>query len=949
MKRLFNFFSVLTFTTSVMASVIGSEISYRPLYADSTVYEIQIKLYRDCRGLKLDNINSSTSIRCAGGSTSTNLSPTLVSVREITSYSGNTGNCNPPNSNMTGPGVEEIIFKDTVDFSTSPFSSYASCNEVLIEYGTCCRNSNINTGAANTTYYNNASLFLGNFKQNTSTVFQSHPLLSAPINLPIHYVNRVKESDGDSISYRMIAPQTNATSSASFTGGLAADMPVNVFFFGSFAYPYSNPNFSPPIGFYFDGKTGDMVFTPTTANQISSYTIEATEWRKDTSGTFKKAGIVKHDMRLVTQLITNNNYPEFEDLSTLKFACNGEENTLQIEVTDRRLVPPPPANPPDYDTLDLDVFCDYPVRVSIDSQKFANNTSTLWATVSWNTDSFNAVPNQFDIVLKAYESNRFTSYNYETRRVRVLNYPRPRITKNIRAIGCGYYEIEVSSDTFQNAEANINFQVYNENQQLVYSRLLASSQRKDTFRVATSGKYYTEIIGNFALACSSTILDSFEVASNEIYPIPTETDLLICYQDSTALTIDPIWKEGRWSTGDTAKQLIVKQDGMYTVELVDSCNNTFEHSFNVRFRTIEPFIQDTAICSGDNAVFTAILPPQASIAWPDNSTRPDYATSTPGDYIATITDSLCNVIIEDSFSIARLTRPIVNILQDSTFVCEDSTTVLTAQLQNFDAVAWNTGSDSASTVVSSPGFYIATANNGCGSTRDTIRVIGKKLPAINLGEDEVRCKGDSIEISIVPEDYNFIWSTGDTTTTIQTKTEQQLVLTATNFCGSVNDTIGAYFVDTPAVDLGPDIAKEEFALVTLRNQTPSRFATYLWNIGSNADSLQVRLAGDYWLQETNACGTDSDTINVRYTVGIKDLEDRGFKLYPNPASDFFTIYAESAELVTYTLYDATGKAVLPTQTFVNQLRVETSNLPAGIYRVILTQDQKQVVSTIIVQ
>lgn len=931
------------------ATVVGSDISYRPIFDDSTVYEIRIVIYRNCEGLKLDNISSSTRIRCANGTSSSNLSPTLVSVREVTSYSGRTLGCTPTNTALASPGIEEIIFLDTIDFSQSPFSSYASCNEVSIEYNTCCRASVNNTGAANTIYHSNARLFLGNFKQNESLTFVSHPIHNVPINYPIRYVNRVKEGDGDSISYKLVGPRTSDTTTATFTGSLAADMPVNVFFFGSLTYPYSNPNFSPPIGFYFNSKTGDMVFTPTSANQISSYTIEATEWRKDTSGNYKKAGMVSRDMRLLTQNISDNSFPEFNNLSSLLFSCIGEENSIQIRVTDDRVIPPPPASPPTYDTLDLDLFCDLPVELSVDSQKFANNTSTLYATISWNTDSFETIPNSFDIVLKAFEANRLTAYNYETRRIQVLNYPRPKLTSSLQSIGCGFYEIEVSSDSFQNAAADANILVYNANNQLVYSSFLPSTQRKDTFRLDASGTYYTEILGSFALACGTTIRDTFETAGTNIYPLPNETDILVCYQDSTTLSIDPIWQEGRWGTGDTAHQVVVKQDGIYTVELLDSCNNTFQHSYLVSFRTITPQVEDTAICAGGVANFLVQLPTRATITWPNNATQPDYFTLNPGDYIALITDSLCNESIIDSFSVVGLPLPTVSILGDSTFVCEDSSVLLTAQLQDYDAAIWNTGSDSASTRVTGPGFYSIRATNICGIARDTIRVIGKKLPIVNLGSDKVRCKGDSIEISINPDEYTFTWSTGDTTETITIKNEQLVVLAATNFCGTVTDTIGAYFVDTPRVDLGPDIAKDEFALITLRNQTPSRFATYLWSIGSNADSLQVRLAGDYWLQETNACGTDSDTINVRYTVGVEQLGNTLFKVYPNPATDYVTITAESAKAVVFALFDAAGKQVMPPTPFVNQTVVNTQDLPAGTYILRLTQDKKQFSSVVIVQ
>ena len=165
-KTAFILLGLLIYSANVYAThVWGSEISYRPISSGSSKYEIGVKIYRFCGGVSLDTSDFDVNVRCAGSSTSTPLplSMTLVSIKDVSSQSGSSGRCTPPNTFGTGIGLEEILFLDTVDFGSSPFSNYSSCGETIIELSACCRNSSITTGGSNANYYNYASIFLVTF------------------------------------------------------------------------------------------------------------------------------------------------------------------------------------------------------------------------------------------------------------------------------------------------------------------------------------------------------------------------------------------------------------------------------------------------------------------------------------------------------------------------------------------------------------------------------------------------------------------------------------------------------------------------------------------------------------------------------------------------------------------------------------------------------------------
>lgn len=109
---------------------------------------------------------------------------------------------------------------------------------------------------------------------------------------------------------------------------------------------------------------------------------------------------------------------------------------------------------------------------------------------------------------------------------------------------------------------------------------------------------------------------------------------------------------------------------------------------------------------------------------------------------------------------------------------------------------WGTGDRSQRIKVKSPGKYtITVSSNGC-SASDTINVYSGKKPELNLPDYTIICNGTDISLNASGGAYKYLWSTGETQTTIFVYKPGKYSVTATNGCGSFHDSTYVVIADT---------------------------------------------------------------------------------------------------------------------------------------------------------
>ena len=105
--------------------------------------------------------------------------------------------------------------------------------------------------------------------------------------------------------------------------------------------------------------------------------------------------------------------------------------------------------------------------------------------------------------------------------------------------------------------------------------------------------------------------------------------------------------------------------------------------------------------------------------------------------------------------------------------------------------------------------------------------------------------------------------------------------------------------------------------------------TFLWDNGETTEDVSGLDAGPYEVTITDANGcTYTITFQVASQVGITDIEEFGFTVYPNPSNGAFEIQGEGEYTITIT--DLQGKVVL-TESNSDNTSIDISFVESGIY------------------
>lgn len=175
--------------------------------------------------------------------------------------------------------------------------------------------------------------------------------------------------------------------------------------------------------------------------------------------------------------------------------------------------------------------------------------------------------------------------------------------------------------------------------------------------------------------------------------------------------------------------------------------------------------------------------------------------------------------------------------------------------------------------------------NGC-SDSDSVLVLVKRTPEVELGPDTHLCVLDTFTFSIEPYNYSVIWQDGSTDSFYKAYDDEKVWVTVSNSCGSASDTLN-YFV-------------EELAILTIPFYT---------------DSIQCR-SNNFFILGSNINNLSNNSITYLW-----DWKD-GDSTVQNPASHgYSTALSDSVRLVAYNgwCYDSMSTPIVvldnPTASF----------------------------------
>ncbi|NNJ56504.1 MAG: T9SS type B sorting domain-containing protein [Bacteroidia bacterium] len=529
-------------TKAEATHVMGADITYKCI--DTLKFKITVKYYRWCNGVSFSNPSSATRIRCATGG-SVNVSLTLDNIKEITPVCATaSGECVPANTWGTGEGIEQHTYTATIDFNTTPFSALANCCNIIIETGQCCRNSNINTGAANANFYTYAELNLCKAPCNSSPALTSEPIAILCCNQPFFFNNGASDTaDFDSLSYSWASPLSAWNTNIGYSGTwYAFNHPFQAYYPGTLTPPYVNTNASPPIGISIDPETGDIILTPTRCDEVTVAVIEVKEWRKDSTGSYELIGRTRRDMQFITKTCPDNNPPIVNGPYTYS-VCAGNQLCFNVTTNDVVFQPPPPATAPPPDTVKNTWNRGIPGA----TYTIINPTARLQTgQFCWTPgiDQASDLPYTFTVTAR---DNACPLNAVSVRSFKVTVKHRAQAERLIDTLPCGEYAFESDPIDGFRGTASYRWEILDSNRNLVLNKKIArfqstgtflSLKQQDTILFRRGGKYIIQhTINNSPQNCPTTYYDTLVVPPLLEANLSLGKDTFICA--GTNLRLEP--------------------------------------------------------------------------------------------------------------------------------------------------------------------------------------------------------------------------------------------------------------------------------------------------------------------------------------------------------------------------------------------------------------------------
>ncbi|MCB9265881.1 MAG: gliding motility-associated C-terminal domain-containing protein [Lewinellaceae bacterium] len=315
-------------------------------------------------------------------------------------------------------------------------------------------------------------------------------------------------------------------------------------------------------------------------------------------------------------------------------------------------------------------------------------------------------------------------------------------------------------------------------------------------------------------------------------------DLFICSGDITTLDAGD-YESYIWSTGDTTQAIAVNRSGDFSVTVTDEFGCTGEATVEVEqgASVIPEITGELLICPDSTTTLDA--GPYSAFQWSSGDTTQTITAGAEGVYTVIVTNEegctgQTSVLVEQEVS------PMPEVTGQFTF-CPG--TFATLDAGPFDGYLWSTGDTVQVIEVDVEGAYSVTVTNeqGCPATTTAdVVFIPSLMPQIS---GELTFCADSISTLDAGEFAGYLWSTGDTTRTIEVSTGGAYSVTVSDGRGCSGE---ASVVATQIEELMPQISGQ-LALCAGASTTldAGDYAGYLWSTGDTTQAIEVGTGGVY--------------------------------------------------------------------------------------------------------
>tara|TARA_Y100000385_G_scaffold97830_1_gene101202 strand:- start:10275 stop:12152 length:1878 start_codon:yes stop_codon:yes gene_type:complete len=270
---------------------------------------------------------------------------------------------------------------------------------------------------------------------------------------------------------------------------------------------------------------------------------------------------------------------------------------------------------------------------------------------------------------------------------------------------------------------------------------------------------------NVRLSCLYYFLEDVS-----FFPYSNITDTTMCEGDT--LILSPKRQDNvtcLWQDGSTDTLFYAYEEGTYWMKQSyywQETSTTVNHydTIHVSFKSLDDLLptdlgNDTSICPGENLIFTATNS-NVNYQWSNGANTNQFTTNQSG--MVWLKEYNECEMIADSIKISHIEKLFLELGSD-TIMCYNDSHTLQVKCPNVN-ILWNDGSTNNNYEVNNEGLYYVTISNQCESISDSIRFSHYPRLNLNLGEDVLLCKDDTINFemntNVSNENAHYLWQDG---------------------------------------------------------------------------------------------------------------------------------------------------------------------------------------------
>lgn len=500
---------------------------------------------------------------------------------------------------------------------------------------------------------------------------------------------------------------------------------------------------------------------------------------------------------------------------------------------------------------------------------------------------------------------------------------------------------------------------------------------------------YTVVVTN---ACGSSTSQAVAVVVNAL-PEHTfaQSSYLVCDGSTTNIVSTNVtgqsnltyqwYLDGTIITGATSSDIQAAVAGNYTLEVLNTvtgCAYTTSAVSLTIDNVAEPIITAagaTSFCDGGSVVLDVPVVAGVTYQWYLDGTAVTGATTNSwtavagGSYtvIATSTNG-CTSVSTTGVAVtvnAAPTAPVLTASSATTFCLGGSTTLSFTTEPNV-TYQWQlngvdiSGATGATIPVSDGGIYTVVATSALGCTSSSLPGLEVIVntppvsPVITANGNTVFCEGGSVTLEVpLVAGQTYQWTLSNIDITGATANQYTVTTNSGFYSVNVTDQNGcsspatiSYQVTVNPLPAVPVITQSYDTLFV------SGTGVFQWYLngtaitGATGPFHVVTVNGNYTVtvSDSNSCENVSLVFPFN-SVGVTEISSLQLAVYPNPTAGLFTIQnGTGLSELNYTVADMTGKSIRKGTITGENLVMDISELPSGIY--LLNLENNKMVQTV---